>query len=73
MRHKIDVLRLNQQKIREEEKSLLASRGITDEQHEQMKDKITAELEQVLQKERIVKIIHETYVKELLRVKEAME
>ena len=31
MRHKIDVLRLNQQKIKEEEKSLLASRGLTDE------------------------------------------
>ena len=41
-----------------------------DGEHEAMKIKVEEDLSKVEQKERIVKIIHETYVKELQRIKE---
>jgi|LauGreDrversion4_2_1035121.scaffolds.fasta_scaffold98699_1 hypothetical protein len=54
-------------------KDLWAGRGVRDGEHEQIKEKIGVELGKVQQKERITKIIHETYVREVERVKSQME
>jgi hypothetical protein len=43
---------------------------VKDGEHDSLKDRVLEDLAVVEQKERIVKIIHETYVKELQRVKE---
>ena len=69
MEHKIDVVRLNHTKIRSEIKYLWAGRGVKDGEHDKVKAKIQVDLAKVEQKERITKIIHETYVRELERVK----
>ena len=48
-------------------KILNDSRGIKDDQHADMKDAFVAEYEKVAQKERVTKIIYETYNQELKR------
>lgn len=51
-------------------KQFWADRGVKDGQHDQMRDAFNLELSKVEQKDRITKIIHETYVKEIQRIKE---
>ncbi len=50
-------------------KQFWADRGVKDGQHEKMKEVVLLELQTVERKDRITKIIHETYVKEIERLK----
>lgn len=49
---------MNQEKIKKEIKELWSSKGVTDGEHEEMKQKYVKELAVVQSKENITKIIH---------------
>ena len=51
-------------------KQLWSDRGVKDGQHDLQRDAFNAELAKVEQKDRITRIIYDTYVKEIQRVKE---
>ena len=53
-------------------KQLWSNRGVKDGEHEAVKDRILEEYAKVQQKERITMIIHETYVKEIQRMREKL-
>mmetsp|Transcript_47859 Transcript_47859/g.63292 ORF Transcript_47859/g.63292 Transcript_47859/m.63292 type:complete len:97 (-) Transcript_47859:1151-1441(-) len=65
--HKIETLKLKQEKIKDQIKEIYKERGIKDCDHELVKKAFEKEEEKVLRKLNITKIIHDTYVKEIDR------
>ena len=73
IKHKIETLKLKQEKIRDGIREIFDERGIKVEDHDLVRKAFEKEHEKVQHKLKITKIIHDTYEKEIERYYQRQE